>query len=85
MKNIIILNTRDGTENYLKRLPEWKKIYLLKTELDTVRVSQDKEGYVFVDPSGGPLIARGAYLEEADAVVKSINHLQGQGFTITFE
>lgn len=85
MRNIIILNTRYGTENYLKKLPEEEKTYLLKTELDTVRVSQDKEGYVFVDPSGGPFIARGAYLEEADAVVKSIDHLQGQGFTITFE
>lgn len=85
MRNIIILNTRDGTENYLKKLPGKEKIYLLKSELDTVRVSQDKEGYIFVDPSGGPFIAKGAYLEEADAVVKSIDHLQEQGFTITFE
>lgn len=85
MKNIIILRSRGGTKNYLEKLPKEKKTYLLKSELDTVRVSQDKEGYVFVDPSGGPFIAKGAYLEEADAVVKSIDHLQGQGFTITFE
>ena len=85
MKNSIILRPRDGTKNYLEKLPEEEKTYLLKSELDTVRVSQDKEGYVFVDPSGGPFIAKGAYLEEADAVVKSIDHLQGQGFTITFE
>lgn len=85
MKNIIILRSRGGTKNYLEKLPEEGKTYLLKSELDTIRVSQDKEGYVFVDPSGGPFIARGAYLEEADAVVNSINHLQGQGFTITFE
>lgn len=85
MKGIIILRSRGDTKNYLKKLPEEEKTYLLKSELDTVRVSQDKEGYVFVGPSGGPFIARGAYLEEADAVVKSIDHLQGQGFTITFE
>ena len=85
MKNIIILRSRDGTKNYLEKLPEEEKTYLLKSELDTVRVSQDKEGYVFVDPSGGPFIAKGAYLEEADAVVKSIDHLQWQDFTITFE
>ena len=85
MKDIIILRSRGDTKNYLKKLPEEEKTYLLKSELDTVRVSQDKEGYVFVDPSGGPFIARGAYLEEADAVVKSIDYLQGQGFTITFE
>lgn len=85
MKDIIILRSRDGTKNYLKKLSEEEKTYLLKSELDTVSVSQDKEGYTFVDPLGGPLIARGAYLKEADAVVKSIDHLQGQGFTITFE
>lgn len=85
MRDIILLNSRDGIENYLKKLPKEEKTYLLKSGLETVSVSQDKEGYVFVDPLGGPLIARGFYLEEADAVVKSIDHLQGQGFTITFE
>lgn len=86
MKEIIILKSRDGSKNYLKRLSEDNpEVYLLKSEIETVRVSKDDEGYVFVDPSGGPFIARGAYLEEADAVVKSIDHLKGQGFTVTFE
>lgn len=85
MKEIIILRSRDGTKNYLKRLRDNPKVYLLKSEIDSVRVSKDNEGYVFIDPSGGPFIARGAYLEEADAVVKSIDHLEGQGFIITFE
>lgn len=85
MKSIIILRSRGSTKNYLEKIPEEKKTYLLKSELDTIRVSQDKEGYVFVDLSGGPFIAKGAYLEEANAVVKSIDYLQGQGFTITFK
>lgn len=85
MKEIIILKSRDGSKNYLKRLEDNPKTYLLKTEFDTVRVSEDEQGYVFVDPSGGPFIARGAYLDEADAVVKSIDYLKGRGFTIIFE
>lgn len=83
--NIILLNSRDGSENYLKKLPDKDKTYILKSELDSIRVGEDKGGYLFIDPSGGPFIVRGAYLEEADAIVKSIDHLQGQGFIITFE
>lgn len=85
MRDIIILRSRDGTKNYLKKLPEEEKTYLLKSELDTVRVGEGRGGFICIDPSGEPFIAKGAYLEEADAVVKSIDHLQGQGFTITFE
>lgn len=85
MKDIIILRSRDGTKNYLKKLSEEEKTYLLKSEPDTVRVGEGRGGFIYIDPSGGPFIAKGAYLEEADAVVKSIDHLQGQGFTITFE
>lgn len=85
MKDIIILRSRGGSKNYLKKLPEKDKTYLLVTDIDFVRVSNDEEGYVFVDPSGGPMIARGDYLEEADAVIKSIDHIIGQGFAITFE
>lgn len=85
MRDIIILRSRDGTKNYLKKLPEKDKTYLLVTDIDSVRVSSDEEGYIFVDPSGGPMIARGAYLEEADAVIKSIDHIEGQGFSVTFK
>lgn len=87
MKEIIILRSRDGSKNYLKRLSEDDpKTYLLVTELKTVGVGRDSEGNVtHIDPSGGPFIAKGAYLNEADAVVGSFNHLKGKGFTITFE
>ena len=39
----------------------------------------------FIDPSGGPMIVEGEYLEEAEAVVKSIDHVMGVGYAITFE
>ena len=86
MKEIIILKSRDGSKNYLKRLSEDNpKTYLLKTEFGAVGVGVDEQGYVSVDPSGGPFIALGSYLAEAEAVVKSIDHLLEQGFIITFE
>ena len=42
-------------------------------------------GKKFIDPSGGPMIIVGYKLEEADAVVKSIDFVNGYGWTITFE
>lgn len=42
-------------------------------------------GKLFIDPAGGPMIIVGSYLEEAEAVVKSIDHVMGMGYTITFE
>lgn len=83
MKEIIILKSRDGSTNYLKKLEG--KTYLLNTELGTVRTGSDEEGIAFVDPSGGPMLAKGMYLDVADATIKSIDHLKGQGFTITFK
>ena len=39
----------------------------------------------FIEPPGGSMIIVGSYLEEAEAVVKSIDYVMGQGYTITFE
>lgn len=44
-----------------------------------------KGGNKFIDPSGGPMIVVGYELEEAKAVVKSIDFVEGYGYTITFE
>lgn len=78
MKEIIILKSRDGIKNYLKRLEN--KTYLLVPEISTIRTSSDDEGIVFVDPLGGPVLARGMYLDVAESTIKSIDHLKGQGF-----
>lgn len=89
MKDIIKLNSRYRANNYLKKLPKpdgsESKTYLLKTDIPNLRVGNTNEGSKFIDPSGGPMIIVGQKVEEADAVVKSIDFLSGYGYTVTFE
>ena len=89
MEDIIKLRSRYGTANYLKKMPKpdgsESKTYVLKTEVSTLRVGKVQEGNEFIDPSGGPMIVVGHMLEEAEAVVKSIDFVKGYGYTITFE
>lgn len=89
MKDIIQLNSRDKTKNYLKKLSKSEgfksKTYVFKTDIPTLRIGKDQGKYIFIDPSGGPMIMVGHILEEAKAVVKSIDFIEGYGFTITFE
>ena len=92
MKDLIKLNSRDKSENYLKKMPKpdgsESKTYVRKTDTSSLRVGE-VEGtcyiHKFIDPSGGPMIVEGYKLEEADAVVKSIDFVEGYGWTITFE
>lgn len=91
MEDIIKLNSRYGAENYLKKLPKpdgsESKTYVLKTDTPSLRVGEvGGTCYIhkFIDPSGGPMIVEGSRLEEADAVVKSIDFIMGYGYTITF-
>lgn len=53
--------------------------------MPTLRMGCVEEKRKFIDPSGGPMIVEGSLLEEANAVVKSINFIAGYGHTITFE
>lgn len=89
MEDIIKLRSRYGTVNYLKKMPKpdgsESKTYVLKIDVPTLRVGEVQEGNKFIDPSGGPMIIVGYKLEEADAVVKSIDFVNGYGWTITFE
>ena len=89
MEEIIKLKSRDREENYLKRLPKSdgleSKTYVLKVSTPTLRVGSVEGGNKFIDPSGGPMIVVGSKLEEANAVVKSIDFVEGYGWTITFE
>lgn len=88
MKELIKLNSRYGENNTLKLLKkpngEESKTYLLKTSDQMIR-SGMTGGRKFIDPSGGPMIVEGERLEEADAVVKSIVHIMGKGYSVTFE
>nr|DAO50657.1 MAG TPA: hypothetical protein [Caudoviricetes sp.] len=89
MEKIIKLNSRGGANNYLKMMmkPDGSesKTYLIKTDMPTLRMGYVDEKNKFIDPSGGPMIVEGSLLEEAKAVVKSIDFIAGYGHTITFE
>ena len=89
MEDIIKLRSRYETINYLKKMskPDGtdSKTYVLKTDVPTLRVGEVQGGNKFIDPSGGPMIVVGCELEEAKAVVKSIDFVDGYGWTITFE
>lgn len=84
-----MLKSRGGIKNYLKRLSKSNggesKTYLLKLEVPFMKVSELPGNRKAIDPSGGPVIAEGEYLEEADAIVESINFVISKGYTITFK
>lgn len=89
MEKIIKLNSRGGVNNYLKMMmkPDGSesKTYVIKTDIPTLRMGYVEEKRKFIDPSGGPMIVEGSLLEEANAVVKSIDFIVGYGYTVTFE
>ena len=89
MEEIIKLKSRYKEENYLKKLPKSdgsvSKTYVPKVDNPTLRVGRVGDRKSFIGPSGGPMIIVGNYLKEAKAVVKSIDFVEGYGWTITFE
>ena len=89
MEDIIKLHSRGGTNNYLKKMKrlngEESKTYVIKTDMPTIRLGYVEDKRKFIDLSGGPMIVEGSLLEEANAVVKSIDFVVGYGYIITFE
>ena len=89
MKDLIKLKSRGYEKNYLEKLKRpddsESNTYVLKTDIPTLRVGEIQGGNKFIDPSGGPMIVVGCELEEAKAVVKSIDFVEGYGWVITFE
>ena len=89
MEDIIKLHSRGGANNYLKKMKrlngEESKTYVIKTDMPTIRLGYVEDKRKFIDLSGGPMIVEGSLLEEANAVVKSINFVVGYGHIITFE
>lgn len=89
MEDIIRLHSRGGSNNYLKKMRRpnggESKTYVIKTDTPTLRMGYVEDKRRFIDPSGGPMIVEGSLLEEANAVVKSIDFVVGYGHTITFE
>lgn len=89
MEDIIKLHSRGSINNYLKKMKkpngEESKTYVIKTDMPTLRMGYVDENRKFIDPSGGPMIIEGSLLEEANAVVKSIDCIVGYGYTVTFQ
>ena len=89
MDDIIKLHSRGNVNNYLKKMKrlngEESKTYAIKTDIPIIRAGYVEEKRKFIDPSGGPMIVVGCELEEAKAVIKSIDFIEGYGWTITFE
>ena len=89
MEDIIKLHSRGGANNYLKKMKrlngEESKTYVIKTDMSTIRLGYVEDKRKFIDLSGGPMIVEGSLLEEANAVVKSIDCVVGYGHIITFE
>lgn len=77
MKDLIKLRSRGGAKNYLKKLIKKdgseSLTYILRTDTPYLRVGEVANGRKFIDPSGGPMIVVGYKLEEAKAVIKSID------------
>lgn len=89
MEDIIKLRSRYEAISYLRKMSEPdgtdSKTYVLKTDAPILRIGEVQGGNEFIDPSGGPMIVVGCELEEAKAVVRSIDFVEGYGWTITFE
>ena len=89
-KKQIKLDSRDGSNNYLVKVNnvdnhKVDNCYKLVWEhyLRTVNIGN---GRVALDPSGGPMIQEGTYLEEAGAVVDRIEiNLGDKGYLIYFK
>lgn len=69
MEDIIKLRSGYKAVNYLKKMPK----------------PDGSESKTYVLKTDVPIIIEGQELEEAKAVVKSIDFVEGYGWTITFE
>lgn len=77
MKDEIKLKSRYGVRNSLLKIKD--KTYKLITP-HSYRIGYIAENKKFIDPSGGPMMIEGEYLEEAKAVIDTI-----KDGTITFK
>ena len=85
MKDIIKLKSRYNENNRLVKFTN--PVYILKTDVPSVRVGYDSKNNQcqYIDPSGGPMIIVGEYLEEAEAVVDKIVPIPGYGYAVIFK
>ena len=77
MKKIIKLQTHDGSNNYLEQVKG--HVYKLVTQTDFLRGGELDNGDIFIDPSGGPMLAENHRIEGTDWVVTNIEFKKGVG------
>lgn len=89
MEDIIKLCSRGNNSSYLKKLRKLdggeSKTYAVRTDMPILRIKYTEEKKKFINLLGGPTIVEDSLLEEANAIVKSVDFIEGYGYTITFE
>ena len=86
MEEIIKLDSKG--KKVLKKLKRVdvseSKTYVLKLDSAILRSGYTEEGHKFISPPRGPMIIVGQELQDG-LIVKSIDHVEDYGYTITFE
>ena len=89
MEDVIGLKSGEDDTNYLKKLrkPDGSesRTYALKVSYPVITAGYLPNGKMYIQPSGSPVIVVGERLDEAGAVVKSIDYTSGYGYSITFK
>ena len=87
-RTLIRLISHDGSANYLKATKKENEFKLV-TQYDSIRCCNDDNGIIFVDPSGGPLIAVGDHVPvfDPDMREKTVDKIVSakKGFIITIK
>lgn len=81
----IELKSRYGDIHILEKIEDKKYKFLPSDNYMRCGLTEDKNKYHFVDPSGGPFISVGSILPEVNSKVKDIEFMEGIGTVITFE
>lgn len=83
----IILKSRYNDQYKLYKVEDKK--YKVDPSMGSFRaglIPDDPNHFSFIDPSGGPFLAVGDRVPEANnAIIKSIESVKGEGIFITFE
>ena len=81
----IELKSRYGDIHILEKIEDKKYKFLPSNNHMRCGLTEDRNKYYFVDPSGGPFISVGSILPEVNSKVKDIEFMEGIGTVITFE
>lgn len=83
MNKIIKLQTHDGSNNYLEQIKG--HVYKLVTQTDYLMGGELDNGDIFIDPSGGPMLAENHHIAGTDWIVTKIEFKYNVGYLITLK